>query len=319
MCCDNMVYVKIFFMLFVIFSILTVSQIAYGQTESQQWRDYLELYKQYMEDYKEWATNIISNYENKIKSLENDVSVLERELSIVEPRYEAQTVIKDTVAHIQFYDSKNNYYDWIVPISEFESTVLKSNVKSYLGQKLTGDVNQDSFWSKLKFKFKEEIADELGIDTVLLNNNGRTFSFQDFTSFKSLSFVNTVDSIYDNSDSNSDFIWEVWYVVSQLTVYDKDVNPNSEGRYPLETMIRTGGDCEDLSILIADMLKSSKYTKDWIIQLVYLDADNPTNPINLNHVIVYVNDGTNNYYIESTSSPNWDYFPNGIVGWFYDF
>ena len=314
-----MVYVKIFFMLFVIFSILTVSQIAYGETEAQQWRDYLESYKQYMEDYKEWANHIINNYENTIESLENEVSVLERKLSIVEPRQESQTVIKDTIVHMQFYDSKNNYYEWTAPISNFESIVLKSNMKSYVAEKLTGEVNQDSFWSKLKFQFKEEIADSMGIDTVLLNHNGRTFSFQDFTSFKSLSFINTVDSIYDNSDSNENFIWEVWYVVSQLTVYDKDVNSNSEGRYSLETMVRTGGDCEDLAILIADMLKSSKHTKDWIIQLVYLDMDNPTDPINLNHVVVYVNDGTNNYYIESTASPSWEYYPNGISGWFYDF
>ena len=51
-----------------------------------------------------------------------------------------------------------------------------------------------------------------------------------------------------------------------------------------------GGDCEDLAILIADILVSSKCTKDWTIQYVYMDADNPTSANDLNHVILYVND-----------------------------
>ena len=46
-----------------------------------------------------------------------------------------------------------------------------------------------------------------------------------------------------------DFVWEVWTLVSQLTVYDKDVDEFSEGRYALETLTRTGGDCEDLALL----------------------------------------------------------------------
>ena len=231
----------------------------------------------------------------------------------------AKTIIKDTKAYIQFYDSKENYYSWVVPIETFENSVIKSNTKSYVGQTLSGEVNQDSFWSKTKDKIKDKISNNIGADTVLLDLNGKTYRYQDFTSFEQQSFRNVVDDIYDNSNSNSDFIWEVWYIVSQLTIYDKDVNDQSEGRYPLETLIRTGGDCEDLSILIADMLKSSKHTKNWEIQLVYLDIDNPTNPKTLNHVVVYINDGEYSHYIEATDTPNWNYYPNDIVGWYYDF
>ena len=89
-----------------------------------------------------------------------------------------------------------------------------------------------------------------------------------------------------------DFVWEVWTLVSQLTVYDKDVDEFSEGRYALETLTRTGGDCEDLAILIGNMLYSSSYTKDWTIQYVYMDSDNPNNPKEPNllqtHLIIYV-------------------------------
>ena len=231
----------------------------------------------------------------------------------------AKTIIKDTTAHIQFYDSKENYYSWTVPIDTFESLVIRSNVKSYVGDRLSGEVNQDSFWSRAKDKIKEKISDNVGIETVLLDLNGKTFRYQDFTSFEQQSFSNVIDGIYDNSNSNRDFIWEVWYIVSQLTIYDKDVNAQSDGRYALETLIRTGGDCEDLAILIADMLKSSKHTKNWEIQLVYLDSDNPMDPQTLNHVAVYVDDGKYNYYIEATGSPSWNHYPDGIVGWYFDF
>ena len=37
-----------------------------------------------------------------------------------------------------------------------------------------------------------------------------------------------------------------------------------------------------------------------------------------NHVIIYVDDGTYNYYIEATAEPSWDYYSNGVNGWFYD-
>ena len=35
----------------------------------------------------------------------------------------------------------------------------------------------------------------------------------------------------------------------------------------------------------------------------------PTNPRNINHVILYVNDNPYNYYIEATGDPNWYYYP----------
>ena len=68
--------------------------------------------------------------------------------------------------------------------------------------------------------------------------------------------------IYYNSNSNSDFIWEVWNIASQLTEYRPDRDDGyyvgDQGRYALDTLYRGGGDCEDLAILIADMLVSNK-------------------------------------------------------------
>lgn len=67
------------------------------------------------------------------------------------------------------------------------------------------------------------------------------------------------------------------------------------------------------------MLISSKYTENWTFQYVFLDADNPTDSQTMNHVILYVNDGTYDYYIEATAKePRWDYFPDGLTGWYFD-
>ena len=86
----------------------------------------------------------------------------------------------------------------------------------------------------------------------------------------------------------------------------------------LETFTRTGGDCEDLTILVADMLMSSSRTSDWSFEYVLFDADNPTNPQEVNHVILVVHDEQYGYFIEATAPPSWDHYPNGVVGWWYD-
>ena len=139
----------------------------------------------------------------------------------------------------------------------------------------------------------------------------------DFRPFVLESFGETIDDIYHNSDSNSDFIWEVWYIVSQLTVYSEDIE--EDPRYAIETLTRGGGDCEDLVILILDMIKSSSYTGNWNLEMWYIDADNPTRPLDLNHVMAVVYDGEYSHYIEATGTPDWGaYYPDGIYGWGYD-
>ncbi len=264
--------------------------------------------------------NYNQSTEDEIMQLKQTISNLEQEIQQTKNLDYPKNTIKDTQIYIEFLDSKDNFYQWNLPIDTFENNVIRSNILSYAGSKLTANINTDSFWSSLKDKIKNKIGDIVNVDTVKLtiSSTGETYRFQDYRQFSNESFTNVVDQIYDNSKSNSDFIYEVWFIVSQLTVYDDDVNPQSEGRYPIETLVRTGGDCEDLSILIADLIKSSSYTKNWEIKLVYLDIDNPKNPKKINHVAVYVNDGEYDYYIESTSSPRWDYYPNGIKGWYYE-
>ena len=113
------------------------------------------------------------------------------------------------------------------------------------------------------------------------------------------SFTKVIDEIYDNSQDDDNFIYEVWFITSQLTVFSTDIG--EDPRFALETLIRGGGDCEDTVILIADMIRSSSYTNDWKMNMLYFDSDNPTNPKQVNHVSLEVKTPDSFYVLETTA------------------
>lgn len=216
-----------------------------------------------------------------------DALAYEREMS---PPAAHRTTIEETEIRWEFYDSKDNYYQWTLPVSAYEDAVAQSRIRSAF----------------------------MGVDPLRLDMDGEAVSTTNLDGFVIGSFGNVIGDVYANSRDDADFVWEVWYIVSQLTVYDEDVHAHSEGRYATETFSRGGGDCEDLVILVADMLVSSEHTADWTIQYVYMDGDSPNDPQEINHMILFVDDGTSTYLIEATAEPSWDYYPDGVRGWFID-
>ena len=209
---------------------------------------------------------------------------------------QAKTTIHNSTVAWTFADSKDNTYSWSMPIITYENLIGYSHEKS---------------------TYQHEIAYK-----TFRTSTGNTITAPNFDGFVTGSFDQVIDSIYDNAENEYDFVHEVWYIVSQMTVYDEDVDVNSEGRFALETFTRGGGDCEDLAILVADMLKSSSHSNDWKIQLVYMDTDRPNNPQKVDHVVVYVEMGEYSVIIEATGEPttysDYSYYPDGIRGWFYD-
>jgi hypothetical protein len=144
--------------------------------------------------------------------------------------------------------------------------------------------------------------------------NGTTITTYDYKQFINSvmaypDFTKVIDKVYDNAGSDDQFIYEVWYIVAEMTTYNKDIT--NSNLWPIEVFTRGEGDCKDKSILIADMLRSSEHTKNWDIKLEVLDANNPSNPQNVNHMIVLVNTGHNHFAIESTAPP----YANGINVW----
>lgn len=207
----------------------------------------------------------------------------------------ARTTIQNSTVSWAFTDSKGNLYEWDMPILTYENQVKDSEALS---------------------TYESESHE-------LLLPSGETVTLTAFEGFVQGSFDQVIDDVYENARDDYDFVHEVWHIVSQMTVYDEDVDDSSEGRFALETFTRGGGDCEDLAILVADMLRSSSHTKDWKIQLVYLDSDHPSAPQDVNHVIAYVDMGEHAVYVEATAesdmySPDYSYYPDGVSGWYYD-
>lgn len=237
----------------------------------------------------------------------------------------AKSTITHTQVHTEFYDARGNYYEWVLPIEVYEKHVIGSNFLSWAGGTATGYSAyagyDDSLWGILTRDGMLSVPRWALDDTLILleDDRGHTFNYQDFTLFSFKLFSGVIDDVYYNSYDNADFVWNVWHIASELTVYEEDVSVTSEGRTPIETFVRGGGDCEDLAILIADMLRSSTATHDWTINLVYMDGDSPSYLREINHVLVYASDGEYSYYIEPTAPPNWDYFPDGVDGYYIDF
>ena len=175
------------------------------------------------------------------------------------------TAIENGKIKWTLFDSKNNQYDWEISIQTYESYM------------------QLSTYPMQTIQYSDGRKDKIG------NFSNHVVKF----------FTNVIDDVYENSRNDTNFIFEVWHIVSNLTVYSSDIGEYP--RYAIETLVRGGGDCEDTVILMADMLKSSKHTKNWKIQMVYFDSHNPTNPKHVNHVALAVNTGTFHGIFETTA------------------
>ena len=238
--------------------------------------------------------DILSSTHDDLSSKYDRLYFTYNRLSSVHDKLQDESRLKTTISgtniHWDFYDSKGNSYSWTMPIRTFEGYVEDNAYHTY---------------------------QQTHVNPYRLNLDGKIVTILNLDGFLQRSFSDVIDSVYDNSYNSEDFIKEVWYIVSQMTVYDKDTDERSEGRYALETFTRTGGDCEDLTILIADMLMSSSHTKNWTFEYVIFDSDNPTNPQDINRVALYIDNGQDYYYIESTAPPDFNYYPRDIVGWYY--
>ena len=195
------------------------------------------------------------------------------------------TTIENGKIKWTLFDSKNNQYDWAIPIQIYESYI------------------QHSTYPMQTIQYSDGRKEEIG----------------EFSNYVENSFTNVIDDLYENSHNDTNFIFEVWHIVSNLIIYSSDIGEYP--RYAIETLVRGGGDCEDTVILMADMLKSSKHTKNWKIQMVYFDSHNPTNPKHVNHVALAVDTGTSRGILETTAKNISDlniWNINNVIGWYSD-
>jgi len=150
-------------------------------------------------------------------------------------------------------------------------------------------------------------------ETLSLEHGDITYTMVDFRSYVSTEeFTNVVSNFYQEQPDEKMFAQEAFNLISQLTVYSEDIG--EVARWPVETLTEAGGDCEDLAILFASLLKAAPYP--YKLSLVYMDADNPTNPQRPNHVIVWVEADDWRIFVDCTSAQGWGYYQR-VVGWYY--
>lgn len=157
--------------------------------------------------------------------------------------------------------------------------------------------------------------DNARLPTLNLRNTetGGRYTVVDFRPLvEGETFGRVIPGLYQAAGNDEQFIREAWNIVAQLTVYSDEIDETP--RYPLETLLAGGGDCEDTSILLASLLKAAPV--NWKISLLYMDSDNPGAPQAVNHVAVHVDTGWRQYTIETTNRQNMLPYPAGVTGWY---
>lgn len=188
------------------------------------------------------------------------------------------TIISNDTVNWYFSDSNGNRYHWTLPMATYDDQV--------------------------------RIPTSILVGTQYLTfPNGTKMLAQNYaplaqTIINSHGFRNVIDQVYNNAGSDEQFVYEVWYITSEMTTYNVDITDSN--LTPFEVLTRGEGDCKDKSILIASMLRSSEHTVNWKISLEELDINNPTDPQTMNHMIVWVDTGQKTYAIESTATPDND-------------
>lgn len=264
----------------------SIRQNPQQQTNQQQTSQASQQASQFQQQIDQWQQQALQYQQQASQALQQASQYQQQyQTSLqVESCKPVTSIVNETI-HWKFCDSKRNPYNWSIPIETYDYNVQRPKPQNILSLSLP---------------------------------NGTGITTTDYTKFVEPDFTNVIDEVYDKAGSDDQFIYEVWYIVSQMTTYNHDITNNN--LWPQEVFSRAGGDCKDLSILIASMIRSSEHTKDWKVQLVYLDMDNPTNPKTINHMIVEVNTGKGQYTIEATAKNNglhtWD--GTSIVGWRYD-
>jgi len=148
--------------------------------------------------------------------------------------------------------------------------------------------------------------------------DGDLFTVRKMELFVQPEFFSNV--IHDLTDGNTarDFVREVFNLRLQLTLYNEDITDTPQ--WSAETMTEGTGDCEDFAILMGSLMVAGDEQAHYgmTVQMVYMDANNPTDPQTVNHLLLYIiYQDESGEFVDSTStgilSP-W----SRVEGWFYD-
>lgn len=208
---------------------------------------------------------------------EEPATLAEVEQSLTAP----YTSISDGKVAWLWKDREGNGHKWVLPLDSYRS------------------------WSNTPKPYK----------TISIRSNDSIYTVVDYRPYVHPDeFTEVIPSLYQQFSSEREFVQEAFNLVSQLTVYTEDIGEVPQ--WPIETLTEGRGDCEDLTILLASLLKAAPYP--YKLSLVYTDTDNPTAPQYPNHVILAIEDDEWRIFIESTKDDGWKYYKE-VSGWFFEF
>lgn len=172
-----------------------------------------------------------------------------------------------------------------------------------------------SEWLEYHLRLGDEQRDHLAYDLTLYNDiTDETYHVVDDRKFiDETPFTELMEDMYRQSPNDYAFIKEVWNIVAQLTAYTDEIDETP--RFPMETLLSGGGDCEDHAILFASMILAAPTS--WEVKFIYMDGDHPTEPQDVNHVIVQVITPDGPILVEATSQYSINPYGDSVTGWDY--
>jgi transglutaminase-like putative cysteine protease len=163
-------------------------------------------------------------------------------------------------------------------------------------QNTTGSIIREFSYSELEYLNFNESGFEGGSKYQRLGDFGSYYQLNPFVIASN--FTPLAEDFYNRNQSYRERIREAWNFVTQLNDYVADIGETP--RFPLETLLLGGGDCEDSAILLASILYAMP--TDLNTKFMYIDIDNPVDPHNINHVIVSAETDEGTYLIETTGN-----------------
>ena len=217
---------------------------------------------------------------------------------------------------IDSYNTLNGYYEdlqdefnkLLTPLTSIENRTV------YWRFKLLD--NTLISWSLDMGTYLYYISESNPTGTQRLKNTdtGKTYTVIDLTEYVTSDVFNKIVSDLTMGNSDKEFVEEVVNIKNQLVSYSEGLG--GEYRWPVETLTEGTGNCGDISILMASLLKAGEEQADYGLKVYiwYCDAGNMTDAQEVNHAIVEVEYSDGDFdLIESTSNVFYSY--SQIEGW----
>jgi len=246
-----------------------------------------------------WGYCKVSQLEHELASLKSQYNLLQDNYNELEGRY-GKVWTEQPVTSVESEQSLTVPY---TSISEGEVT--------WVWKDMDGNLHK---WVMPMDSYRSWINTPKPHKTVVLQCNGDISTMLDYRPYVHPDeFSGVIPSLYQQGNGGREFVQEAYNLVSQLTVYSEDIG--EVPRWPIETLTEGRGDCEDLTILLASLLKAAPHP--YKLSMVYIDSNNPTEPQYPDHVIIAVEDDDWRVFIEVSSDEGWKFY-DYIKGWFFE-